>query len=245
MNIAEHDWLGIAGLVVGIIGIVLAIYFYYRSKRKVRISYTVDRTQLLGGHANVLPQEVTISYGDAKINNLTKDNLIIWNSGTEPITRTNIISPTLICLPDDLKLLKISELKSSPSQNHISFLALNDTQKIHLDFEYLEPRQGFNVELLLTGNGGQPTLSGVILGMPNGFQHYEPQHPDNILSLTAFSLMFLSGIIGLVGLLFFDLQHKSTWFNYLITGILFLSIGLLFASFYRPGRRGIPADLRT
>jgi hypothetical protein len=91
MDITEHDWRGIAGLVVGIVGILLAFYFYHRSKRRVRISYTVDRTQLLGGKSNALPQEVSIMYEHERINNLTKDNLIIWNSGTEPITRRDVM----------------------------------------------------------------------------------------------------------------------------------------------------------
>jgi hypothetical protein len=78
-----HDWLGIA---VGLIGIILAIYFYRRSKRTIQISYSMEFTQLLGGNRGILPEEVSILYGDVKITDLVKFNAIFWNSGTEPIS---------------------------------------------------------------------------------------------------------------------------------------------------------------
>jgi hypothetical protein len=59
----DIDLLGVAGLAVGIIGIVLAIYFYIKSKRKTQISYIVQSTQLLGRSRGVLPEEVSILYG--------------------------------------------------------------------------------------------------------------------------------------------------------------------------------------
>jgi hypothetical protein len=215
MDITEHDWLGIAGLVVGIVGILLAIYFYHRSKRRVRISYTVDRTQLLGGHANVLPEEVSILYGGERIDNLTKDNMIVWNSGTESITRIEIMSPTLICLPDGLKLLKISLLKTSQSPSQFNLIVSSPfqflpharsgegRQSVQLDFEYLEPKQGINIELLLTGGGGLPTLSGVILGMPRGFQRYVPEQTTNVFTITGYIMSLFGVLLTFIGALLF------------------------------------------
>ena len=69
----EHDWLGIA---VGVLGILAAGYFYLRQKRKVQIAYSIDKTQLLGGERGVLPEEVTILYKNGKITNLLKFNAI-------------------------------------------------------------------------------------------------------------------------------------------------------------------------
>jgi hypothetical protein len=66
----------------------------------------------------------------------------------------------------------ISALKSSQPTSQFKFLVAKNIRDIQLDFEYLEPKQGVNIELLMTGDGEQPTLSGVVLGMPSGFQHY-------------------------------------------------------------------------
>src|SRR5207248_8227926 len=98
---------GVAGLVVALVGVLLAVYFYFRSKRKVRLSYHVEQTELLGGAASALPQEVTISYQNTPIQNLRKMNIIIWNSGNEPIKRADMVgsalggAPVVINLPPE------------------------------------------------------------------------------------------------------------------------------------------------
>jgi hypothetical protein len=141
---SEVNWLGIAeltagviGIVVGVIGIVVAIYFYVKSKRKVQISYSVSRTQLLGGNRNVLPDEVSVFYKDGKISDLVKYNTIFWNSGNAPIRKSDIVDPLLLCLPEVSNPLKVSVLKYSRPQNRvILYRVKNELHKMHVDFEY-------------------------------------------------------------------------------------------------------------
>ena len=73
----DHDWLGIAGLAVGIIGVISGVYFYLRSRRTIQISFTIGITQLLGKDRGVLPEEITISYRGDPIKNLVKANAIL------------------------------------------------------------------------------------------------------------------------------------------------------------------------
>jgi hypothetical protein len=84
----QVNWLGIGELSVALIGVVLAIYFYQKTRQKVGISYSVERTQLLGGNRNVLPDEVSILYKDVRIEDLVKFNTIFWNSGNSPIRKS-------------------------------------------------------------------------------------------------------------------------------------------------------------
>jgi hypothetical protein len=52
-----HNWLGIAELVVGTVGVVLAVFFYVKGKRKLQLSYTIQNTQLIGGSGGILPSK--------------------------------------------------------------------------------------------------------------------------------------------------------------------------------------------
>jgi hypothetical protein len=202
----EANWLGIAeltageiGIVVGVIGIVLAIYFYAKSKRKVQISYSVNRTQLLGGNRNVLPDEVSIFYQSDKINDLVKFNTIFWNSGNASIRKSDIAEPLLLCLPKESRPLKVSALKYSRPQNRvILYLVKNELHKMRVDFEYLEPRQGFNLEVLLTGEvKGDPWPTGAIIGMPEGFRKFNEQ-VVSLMAQVLFTFMMAITVITVI-----------------------------------------------
>jgi hypothetical protein len=78
----------------------------------------------------------------------------------------------MICLSDGSRLLKASVLKSSLPQSRVVLHAVNDT-KMHVPFQYLETRQEFNIELLMTGKiTDEPKPTGIIIGMRGGFRKF-------------------------------------------------------------------------
>jgi hypothetical protein len=173
------QWLAIAGLAGTVIGILLAVYFYLRSKRKVRLSYHVEQTELLGGSKSALPEEVSISYQNTPIRNLRKMNIIIWNSGTEPIRRSDIVgnAPIKLALPEGSRLLKPSLLKVSSDHNGVSIVHASDIDSsVAMEFLYLEPKQGFNVEILYSGDESIPDVQITIIGMPKGIQRFTMEY---------------------------------------------------------------------
>jgi len=219
-------------------------YFYLKQKQNVQITYLVDKTQLLGSARGVLPEEVTILYKAVKITDLVKFNAIFWNSGTTPIRRQDIIEPMHLCLAAASNLLKASVLKSTRPQNRVILIAVNDTQQMRVDFEYLEPRQGFNVELLVTGEiTDDPAPTGTIIGMPRGFTKFNAQHSDNLgtFIVVVFSIPFLGVVVGILYVL--NIVNEIT-VGILVTVWAWLSIVLINA-FSKWWPRGIPRDLRT
>jgi hypothetical protein len=160
------QWLAFAGLAGTIIGILLAIYFYFRSRRKVRLSYHVEQTELLGGSKSALPEEVSISYQNTPIRNLRKMNVIIWNSGSEPIRRADIVgdAPIRLKLPEESRLLKPSLLRISSQHNGVSITHASEANgSVTAEFVYLEPRQGFNIEILYAGDEATPDVQSTVI----------------------------------------------------------------------------------
>jgi hypothetical protein len=170
------QWLAFAGLAGTIIGILLAIYFYFRSRRKVRLSYHVEQTELLGGSKSALPEEVSISYQNTPIRNLRKMNVIIWNSGSEPIRRADIVgdAPIRLKLPEESRLLKPSLLRISSQHNGVSITHASEANgSVTAEFVYLEPRQGFNIEILYAGDEATPDVQSTVIGMPHGIHRFQ------------------------------------------------------------------------
>ncbi len=173
---ADHNWLGLAELLIGVVGMILATIFYFRSKQRTQISYIIERTQLLGQSTGILPDEVSIAYRNKPITNLVKANVILWNSGNQTVKGENISRDIMIEVPDTSELLRTSILKYSLEENRflISQNFQNENQ-VYVNFHYLEPRQGLNIELLYTGEITIPNLRGTIIGMPQGFRLFIPK----------------------------------------------------------------------
>jgi hypothetical protein len=207
----------------------------------------IDKTQLLGGERGVLPEEVTILYKNGKITNLLKFKAIFWNSGNTPIRRQDIIEPMLLCLSTTSNLLKASVLKSSRPQNRVILVVVNDPQQMHVDFEYLEPRQGFNIELLVTGETtDDPVPTGIIIGMPREFVKFNEQKRRQIASAITLLILIIVGIVFVILTFLPSLKEIN---RSVVPGIWALSLILLtaFNLLWPQGisRQRIPRDLRT
>ncbi len=256
-----HNWLGIAELTVAIVSVILAIVFYRQSKRKIQLSYVVQQTQLLGASRGVLPEEVSILYQGNQISNLVKANYIIFNSGNEAIRHQDIVEgfPLAVTFSDTVFLLKASILKTSLPQNDVVIKPPTESEDtIEIDFSYLEPRHGFNIEFLYSGEIYEPAISGTIIGMPNGFRRFNPVAQQNLTGAIVSFFGFIFGIIPatvfyLEGRHFIDfigISDQSPAVGAMF--ILFVGVGviggfligiLISRSLFR--RVGLPPELNT
>jgi hypothetical protein len=82
-------WLGLIGIITGIVGVVLAYVFYKKSVRTkvLAISYT-----------NPIPLMITLGglevvYEGASIRALSRVYLLFWNRGTSPIEANDFLTP--------------------------------------------------------------------------------------------------------------------------------------------------------
>jgi hypothetical protein len=115
-SMSFDSWIAIVGAVAGIIGIIVAIYSFVKTRQITELSYTIQSTELLGSAKSVLPGEVEIIFSGGKIANLNKANYIFWNTGNKPIVRRHDLPediPITIQFGDASTLLKASILKIS------------------------------------------------------------------------------------------------------------------------------------
>jgi hypothetical protein len=65
-----------------------------------------------------------------------------------------------------------------------------------ISFTYLDPRHGFNIELLYEGEVSAPTVSGTIIGMPQGLNRVILQQQTNKLSFVQTVFMAVVFLLG-------------------------------------------------
>ena len=78
ISFLNQGWVGTA---IGILGLVLAIFFYVRSRISGTIAYQSQDVSIVGGDDSSIPTEVEVLYRTTPIPKLTSSTVWIWNAG--------------------------------------------------------------------------------------------------------------------------------------------------------------------
>lgn len=164
---------GWVGTVVGLAGIVLAIIFYLRSKRKAKLAFQHDHVMLVGGRGAAFPDEVEIRFSGTIVPRITASSIVIWNCGDRTINGSDVVAgdPLRLELPDAGRVLKHEILRQTRSVNgwRVDQPAPN---LLSLAFEFLDPGDGISVEVIHSEASSKLDCKGTIKGMPAGMRNY-------------------------------------------------------------------------
>lgn len=218
MNISSEALAWIAFATTVVFG-VLSIYFYIRSKRVKRLACLVGVVTL----QKRSHPEVSISFRNEEIDNLSRMVICIWNTGTAAIQSSDIpteIWPTLT-FSEGTRLLSVAVLFMS--SDHIGFQAKKtDERIIQFSFTYLNPTDGGIVEVLFEDKAKirSPEFAAPIIdGSPPEFGEFPTRFRKEVwLSL----LETVGGVVFGIGI--------SFWLEYRSQGRLILFL-LAFALF--------------
>jgi len=173
---------GWVGSVIGILGIAAAALTYLLGRQRSILAYRTKGARLLGHSEARLPSEVNVQYRGKDIPRLTRSMLVAWNFGEKTINGRDIVeSDTLrIEMGQDSSILSATVLKRSRDVigATCSFGSASPSTA-SIQFDYLDPGDGFVVEVLHTGERRHPKLVGTIKGIPQG-----PKNLGAVLSQT-------------------------------------------------------------
>lgn len=164
---------GWVGTVVGLAGILLAIVFYLRSKRKARLAFQHDHVMLVGGRGAAFPGEVEIRFSGMIVPRITASKFVIWNCGNRTIDGSDVVAgdPLRLELPEASRILKHKILRQTRRVNgwKVDQPAPN---RLNLAFDFLDPGDGISVEVIHSEAGNKLDCKGTIKGMPAGMRNY-------------------------------------------------------------------------
>ena len=150
LTLMSQGWVG---TVVGIAGIVLAIVFYLRSKRKAKLAYQHDHVMLVGGRGAGI-RRGRDSICCTVVPRITASKIVIWNCGDRTINGADVVAGDRLRLEvlDSGQILKHTILCQTRSVNG---------WKIHqpapnlLNLIFLDPGDGINIEVVHSQAGKQ------------------------------------------------------------------------------------------
>jgi hypothetical protein len=207
--LANQDWIG---WTIGLIAVVLAVIFYFKSKATTRLAYQRSGRHLVGGRGADLPDDVSIYYKGTVVPLLSSSEIVFWNAGTSTVRGSDIVEvdPLRITLDENTRILRILITMVTRKVNLFAVTVDPDKGSEALcSFDYLDPGDGVRIEMLHTSETRHPIMRGTIRGLPGGVSEW-----GQIRSPSAERIPFWGK----------SLRVPRLWFQYVMTYGAFLFI---------------------
>ncbi|TLG77015.1 hypothetical protein [Methylocystis sp. B8] len=162
---------GWVGSLIGIIGILIGLIFYFRSRQRARLVCQKSALRLLGHKHIELPSEISVNFRGREIPRLARAALVIWNDGEKTISGDEIVSHDPLRIEVDQYGEVLSAVVVKSTRKVISACVepvTNPCNRAIIKFEFLDPGDGFVCEVLHTAEKKLPYLNGTIKGIPKG-----------------------------------------------------------------------------
>ncbi|WP_342759502.1 hypothetical protein [Kineothrix sedimenti] len=136
---------------LGILGLILSIYFYYVGRKFRQISYTSNTTcvSIKNDYSSI--NNINFMYKDKKLDSISITDLLIWSNGKEVINRLDVApsSPLTVYVTNQSKLLEYQIIHENELSNN--FNLTQSENKIIADFDYLSKNNGIAIRIIHTG----------------------------------------------------------------------------------------------
>ena len=146
---------------------------------------------------------LSIQFSGKQIKTLTITRITFWNNGTETINHNDFPTndPFSINIQNGYEILDASIMKSNNISNDVKINLSDDGYKIDVDFEYLDPKDKFIIQIFHTGTEDSSDFK--IFGSIKGFgKIYKGEVNDGGLrTLLYISVFVSSGITVLMNFL--------------------------------------------
>lgn len=182
-EVSSSPFLIIGSFLIAIIGVILAIIFFIKSRRKKLPLYSKKSINIISDFISTLAN-LDIKYKEEPIQNLTLTKMVFWNGGNVTIENTDIASadPLTIQAKEGSKILRADIIQKSSDANLMKLSDIQNGNSLSLTFDFLDKGQGGIIEIVHTGKSSDDIdLKGTIKGSgspvsKNVYSTYHLQH---------------------------------------------------------------------
>lgn len=171
-SFVSQPWLG---TVLGVVGLVAAVFFFLRSRRVTRLAYQVDSYTLLGVDSSILPSALEIRFSGQSVPRITASRVVVWNAGNTTVVGSDVVEsdPLRLELDGEGSILQASIACATRKANDLRLDAgEKGSSVLVLPFDFLDPEDGAHLRVLHSGGRNALRLTGTIRGMRSGPVYY-------------------------------------------------------------------------
>lgn len=193
------------GTVIGLIGILIAIFIYVLTRKVYKISSCHEFSNLINKNHSSLPQQISVMYDGSLVESVFSSEFVIWNSGNSVITKSALATkePLRIEFSREIQLLRYQVVASNNPINNIELKTDSEYPNcILIDFDFIEKNEGARIEILHTGDKNDVREKGKLIGVKSIFSKQKKLSRKKKKSQKTFSKKALDVILLLLSLLF-------------------------------------------
>ena len=190
---------GIIGLLLGILGIYIAII----AIRKKRPLYVIRNINLIN-KTQKLNKPLKILYNDNIIDNIIITNIVFWNAGNDTISSQDLPENSKLCflIGQDSVIIDSNIIKQSIDSNG-TIMCSPQKNRLNINFDYYDSKQGFILQIFHTEqNFEKISLQGIFKGAAS-LKKTESNFDKSITSIV-FSFVLTGYCISYFTLRFFE-----------------------------------------
>ena len=164
-EITQSPAFALASFAVGLLGIILAVVFYRRTKRRKSLSFA-HRSIPIFRDSTPLISKLRIQYDGKDTKNLTLTHLAFWNSGNETIRDIDLVdNDPLRVVVEEGSVLDVELLFASQKANSINVAPPHDAS-VDLSFRFLDAQHGGVVRVVHTATSRRHVgMKGTLMGI--------------------------------------------------------------------------------
>lgn len=182
---------GIVGFAVGIVGLLMAIIFYYLGKTRKILEYSILSTRLITEEMAKIPG-LTVSIYDQPVRNLISTTLRINNAGNQTVLGADFAALAPLTAKVTGYFLDTQYGYHISTSNPNSGLSIKQIKgdTVHIEFDFLKPKQFIEITLLHDGN---ISLTGELKS--GKFREYRTRFElSTIIIFVQFLMVVLNGV---------------------------------------------------
>jgi hypothetical protein len=223
VSYSKKNWLGIAGLVIGVIGIALSFHFYNKTLSNREPVFLVDpnRTTIVSkSRIEDMPLRITRLDGSPILDDVTSVTCYFWNNGKKTIRSSDILENISFTLGGDdseildYKIIKLSREVIKPILNRSGD---HPNSKLSFDFNILEYGDGLSFQIIFAGSPNSSVIeTGTIEGVKDIItnaglvdKQFWNRYSKKLLSYSLV-LLFIFSIGGLMAFIEFIYKKYGT-----------------------------------
>lgn len=157
----------IIGLIIGIVGILLSVYFYRKSKKTKEPTYRKRSTTLIRSAVSGI-DSLEVYYDKHKLTALTITKFAFWNSGRETISGDDVssVDPLRLEIQDGYEILSCDTIVQAKDANNFLARVADDKKSVLLSFDFIDFEEGAVLRIRHTGSSSEDlSIKGSIKGV--------------------------------------------------------------------------------
>lgn len=153
-QIIANPWVGFAGTLFGVLGILASAIIYFRTRRYQQPAYYKSSIRWYDG-ANVPHKDIKLTFRGKDIARFTITHLAFWNAGNQTIRESDFApaSPLRLIIPDDVEAFDIRITAATAPEIRASLdspeaIEAGANKEIPVHFDYLDAEDGFSIQVI-------------------------------------------------------------------------------------------------